>query len=75
MTDIINNSETAHLAEGPVPSEDAGEIEWERTEDEEGLEIGKTALYLIIAAVFIGFFVWLLIGLWGYLQEMTYGHG
>ena len=45
-------------------------------EDEDNKEsVGKNIWFFVLAAVLIGFFIWLLLGLWGYLQEMSYGHG
>ena len=43
-------------------------------EDKEG-SLEKNIWFFVLAAVLIGFFIWLLLGLWGYLQEMSYGHG
>ncbi|MFA5313747.1 MAG: hypothetical protein WC375_10620 [Methanomassiliicoccales archaeon] len=38
-------------------------------------EIARSLSYLVFAAIVTGFFIWLLLGVWGYLQEMSYGHG
>jgi hypothetical protein len=61
----------------PLSYEEELQLEKEQAEEDEedAKGVGKTIWYVIISAVLLGFFFWLLIGLWGFLQEMTYGHG
>lgn len=44
-----------------------------KEDDEKG--IGKGGWYIVFAVVIIAIFLWILLGFWGYLQEMSYGHG
>ena len=74
MSDVVDPSGSLPPTDDPELLEEVSELSEEEL-DEDGREIGKGILYIGLAAVFIGFFVWLLIGLWGYLQEMSYGHG
>ncbi|HEY3419686.1 MAG TPA: hypothetical protein VGK23_03960 [Methanomassiliicoccales archaeon] len=55
--------------------EDEETFSGEELDEEEARDHGRGILYLVFAAVITGFFLWLLLGLWGFLQEMSYGHG
>jgi hypothetical protein len=57
---------------GLIDDEEAA-LDEELKEEEKG--IGKGGWYIIFASAIIVFFLWMLLGLWGYLQEMSYGHG
>jgi hypothetical protein len=70
--DALNSSELVsvpdHIDGDEMP------IEGELKEEDNG-ESGKSISFFVFSAILVAFFIWLLIGLWGFLQEMSYGHG
>lgn len=64
---------------GPVdeadPVDDVDMLLDEEMDEESKKDAGKSILYIVAAAICIGFLVWILLGLWGYMQDMSYGHG
>jgi hypothetical protein len=57
------------------PIDDVDMLLDEEMDENSKKDAGKNILYIAFAAICIGFFIWILLGLWGYMQEMSYGHG
>lgn len=75
MSEYAESSNSRESIDEPYPEEEEEISLGEETEGEDKNDIGKSIAFFIAAGIIFTLFVWLLIGAWGYLQEMSYGHG
>ncbi|MGD0817036.1 MAG: hypothetical protein ABR986_01390 [Methanomassiliicoccales archaeon] len=74
LSDVLDSTDSSEPINEPDLIGDE-EILSEDKMEEDNKDTVKTIWFVAFAAILIGFFIWLFLGLWGYLQEMSYGHG
>lgn len=75
MSNVLDSSDPNEPINGPDPIGEEGITLEDEMEEEDKKDAGKSIWFVAFAAILIAFFIWLFLGLWGYLQEMSYGHG